>query len=41
MKKLLKKIEFWFDYHIAYFLYNGNKRNEYKLYMKNKWGGKK
>lgn len=40
MKKLLKKIEFWFDYYIAYFLYNGNKRGDYETYMKKKWGGK-
>jgi hypothetical protein len=40
MKKLLKKIEFWFDYYIVYFLYNGNKKSDYEDYMKKKWGGK-
>ena len=38
MKKLLKKLDKWFDVHIAYFLYNGNKQHRYYDYMKNKYG---
>lgn len=35
--KMLKKLEWWFDYYLAYFLYNGNKREKYKQYMEKKW----
>lgn len=38
MKKVFRKLEWWFDYHIAYFLYNGNKRAKYNQYMEQKWG---
>lgn len=38
MMKIFKRIEFIFDYYIAYFLYNGNKRYRYEQYMKNKYG---
>ena len=40
MKKFLKELEYWFDYHIAYFLFNGNKRDQYYEYMEKKWGNK-
>jgi hypothetical protein len=38
MKRLLKKLDKWFDIYIAYFLYNGNKQERYYDYMKNKYG---
>ena len=38
MKRLLKHLDKWFDVHIAYFLYNGNKQHLYYEYMKNKYG---
>jgi hypothetical protein len=37
MKKLLKKLEWWFDVYVAHLLYNGNKRDRYISYMKSKW----
>lgn len=40
MGKLLKKLDWYFDYYIAYMLYNGNKRDRYYEYMENKWGKK-
>ena len=41
MKKLLKKLELWFDIHVVYFLYNGNKTKRYYKMLENKWGIKK
>lgn len=41
MRKVLKTLEFWFDYHFAYFLYKEDKRHRYFEYMENKWGDKK
>lgn len=38
MKKVFRKLEWWFDYYLAYFLYNGNKRDKYNQYMEQKWG---
>lgn len=38
MKKLLKKIEKWYDIYIVYFLFNGNKSNRYYEYLRNKYG---
>jgi len=38
MKKILKKLEWWFDYYIACMLYNGNKEDKYIEYMEKKWG---
>ena len=38
MKKFLKNIEWWFDYYIAWLMYNGNKRDRYIEYMEQKWG---
>jgi len=34
----LKKIHFYFDFYIGYFLYNANSTSKYKKYMKDKWG---
>jgi hypothetical protein len=41
MKELLKRIEFWCDIHLVYFLYNGNKTHKYYQMLENKWGIKK
>ena len=41
MSKIFKKLEWWFDYYIVYFLYNGNKHHLYIDYMEKKWGQKK
>jgi hypothetical protein len=38
MKKLLKNIDWVFDYYIGYFLTNGNKINRYHKFMLQKWG---
>jgi hypothetical protein len=40
MKNLLEKIELWFDIHVVYFLFNGNKQNRYYDYLRKKWGNK-
>lgn len=40
MKKFLKKLDWWFDYYIAWMLYNGNQTHRYIEYMENKWGSK-
>lgn len=37
MKKLLKKLEWWFDIYIAYFLYNGRKKHHYYNYINKKY----
>jgi len=36
--KKIKEIEWIFDFHIAYHLYNANKSKGYHQYMKDKWG---
>lgn len=41
MKHLLNKLGWWFDYYIAYFLYNGNKRHRYHKHMNDKYPDKK
>jgi len=41
MNKIIKKLDWWFDYYIAYFLYNGGKQDRYIEYMEKKWGHKK
>lgn len=38
MKKLLKKLDKWFDIYFVYFLYNGNKTKNYYQYLRDKWG---
>lgn len=40
MKRLLTKVEWIFDYYIAYLLYNPRKFDRYHDYMKQKWGEK-
>ena len=35
MKKLLKKLEWWFDIYIAYFLYNDRKKQSNTIYTIN------
>lgn len=37
MKKVLSKLEFWFDYYFMWMLFNGNKTHRYIEYMKKKW----
>lgn len=39
LKKLLKQMEWVYDYHILYFMYNEHKLDRYHSYMKNKWKG--
>ena len=41
MKGLLKKIEFWIDIHLVYFLFNGKKHKQYYDYLNKKWNIKK
>ena len=38
MKKLFKKLEWWFDFYVTYFLFNDKKLNQYKHYMEIKYG---
>ena len=38
MKKIFKKLDWWFDYYFAWMLYNGNKTHRYIEYMEKKWG---
>lgn len=40
MKKLLTKLDWYFDYYIVWILYNGNKSDKYVEYMINKWKDK-
>ena len=40
MKKLLKTLEWKFDYYIAWMLYNGKKQSQYFDYMCQKYPGK-
>lgn len=37
MKKILKKMEFWFDYYVMWMFFNGNKTDRYIEYLENKW----
>lgn len=37
MKKLLKKLEWWFDIYIAYFLYSDTKKHRYYNYINQKY----
>ncbi len=37
MIRLLKEIEWIFDYYFLYFLYNDRKRYRYYEWMENKW----
>ena len=37
MKKIAEKLEWIFDYYIAYFLYNPNKIDRYHNYLNDKW----
>jgi hypothetical protein len=41
MKTLLKKIEFWIDINLTYFLFNGRKIQRYYDYLDKKWNIKK
>lgn len=41
MKKILKKIEWFFDYYFVWMLYNGNKPHRYIDYMQKKYGNAK
>jgi hypothetical protein len=38
MRKVIKKLDWIFDYYFVYFLYGSNKQQRYIDYMKNKWG---
>lgn len=38
LKRVIKKIEFWFDVYVVYFLYNDRKLDRYYTYMRKKWG---
>ncbi len=37
MKKYLEKLEWIFDYYVAYFLYNPHKIERYHKYMRSRW----
>ena len=38
MKTLIKKIEWWFDYYVGFFVTNGNKLDRYHQFMMKKYG---
>jgi hypothetical protein len=38
MKGVMVKLEKWFDIYIAYFLFNGNKQQNYYEYLRGKYG---
>lgn len=40
MKRLVKQIEFFWDYHVVYFLFKYDKLLQYHRLMKKKWGDK-
>lgn len=40
IKKILKKIDWLFDYYFVWMWYNGNKVHKYIDYMQKKWGKK-
>jgi hypothetical protein len=37
MKKLLKKLDWYFDYYIVWMFYKENKTDQYIEYMEKKW----
>jgi len=37
MKRILKKLDWWFDCYIAWMYYNPRKEHRYIEYMKKKW----
>jgi hypothetical protein len=37
MKRFLRKLDWWFDYYIAWMYFNGMKQDHYVEYMRNKW----
>lgn len=37
IKKILRKIDWFWDYYFAWFFYNGNKTHRYIEYMEKKW----
>ena len=37
IRKILKKIDWIWDYYFVYFMYNERKLDRYYNYMKNKW----
>jgi hypothetical protein len=37
LKKLINKLDWIWDRHFVYFLYNGNKIDRYYEYMEKKW----
>jgi hypothetical protein len=40
MKKMLRKLDWWFDYYFVWMFYNGMKQYQYVEYMRNKWPDK-
>lgn len=38
VKKILRKLDWCFDYYFVWMLYNGNKTHRYIEYMEKKWG---
>lgn len=40
MKKIIKKLEKWFELNIGWFVINGKKQEKYKKYLKEKYPNK-
>ena len=40
IKKIIKKIEWFFDIHFVWMLYNPSKYDRYNKYIGKKWGNK-
>jgi hypothetical protein len=40
LKRLLKEMEFRWEYYIMYFLFHPHKRGVYHTFMRRKWGNK-
>jgi hypothetical protein len=40
MKRIIKEIEWIWDYYFVIFLYSPNKSHRYHWYMKKKWGSR-
>ena len=38
LKRVIKKIDFWWDIYFVYFLYNDKKLDRYYAYLRKKWG---
>ena len=38
IRKILKKLDWTYDYYILYFMYNKRKLDRYNKYMEQKWG---